>query len=126
MFPHQRSLPLAAQSDIFADTERRILSILHLATAYLETGQLHHRFIIFPLFIAGFATALPDVKVQVLNLVKAFEGSAVGGNTYTTRRLLSTVLEEQRRVVGEGGRMEDVDWLRVARERGLGVVNCGL
>ena len=84
------------------------------------------RHIIFPLFMAGFATTRPDVKIQALDLVKSYEGTAIGQNTYRTRLLLAAVYEEQRRMANTGGSMEDVDWLTVAKERSLAVVNCGL
>ena len=53
-------------------------------------------------------------------------GGGIGQNTYRMRQLLAAVCEEQRRVLGQGGRMEAVDWLVLAKERGLMVVHCGL
>ncbi|KAK5173413.1 uncharacterized protein LTR77_002094 [Saxophila tyrrhenica] len=126
MFPRQRSLPLSNQHELQTDTETRVSSILASATLQLQARQLERRDVIFPLFIAGYATTQPDLKIQALDLMKAFEGQGVGQNTFTTRRLLGAVYEEQRRRVEGGGRMEEVEWMRVARERGLGVVNCGL
>ena len=126
MFVRQRSVPIANHQAILADTERRIMSIIALAAAQLEARQLDRRHVVFPLFMAGFATTQPDIKIQALDIIKAYEGTGIGQNTYTTRRLLTAVYEEQRRVVDAGGRLEDVDWLRVARERSLMVVNCGL
>lgn len=76
--------------------------------------------------MAGFATTQPDAKIQALDIIKAFEGTGVGQNTYTMRRLLSAVYEDQRRMANAGRRMEDVDWLAVAKERSLTLVNCGL
>lgn len=126
MFPGQRRIPVANQSDIHADTERRIVSIMSVATAQLHHGQLDRRHIIFPLFMAGFATTQPDIKIRVLDIIKTFEGSGIGQNTYRTRQLLTAVYEEQRRRANEGGSMEGVNWLVVAKERSLMVVNCGL
>ncbi len=126
MFFRQRSFPIASQQEVFADTKSRVMAIIALAATQLEAGHLERRHVIFPLFIAGFATMQPDLKVQALNIIKAYEGQGLGQNTYTTRRLLTAVYEEQGRVVEAGGRMEDVDWLRVARDRSLTVVNCGL
>jgi GNAT superfamily N-acetyltransferase len=126
MFLRQRSIPVANQQDLLTDTEQRILSIIALATAQLQARHFHHRHVIFPLFIAGYATTQPDVKIQALDIIKAFEGHGIGQNTFTTRKLLSAVYEEQRKVAESGGRMEDVDWIKVARDRSLTVVNCGL
>lgn len=127
MFYRQRSIPTAQQQELFADTESRIMAIVALAASQLETRRLaEHRHVIFPLFIAGFATSQPDIKIQALNIVKAYEGMGIGQNTYTTRQLLSAVYEEQRLAVDEGRRMEDVDWITVARNRSLTISNCGL
>lgn len=133
MFPSQRSIPIANQSDFHADTERRCVAILTLASTYLSstnsTSVTEHRQAVFPIFIAGVATSQPDAKIQAIDIIKAMESPIKGGigqNTYRTRQLLVAVCEEQRRVVSAGGRMEQVDWLVVSRERGLSVVNCGL
>ena len=126
MFPAQRRIPVANQQELHADTERRAASIIHTAIIQLGAGLLERRHVIFPLFVAGFASTQPDVKIQSLDIIKAYEGTGIGQNTYRTRQLLSAVYEEQRRVAGRGGRMEDVDWLSVANGRSLTVVNCGL
>ncbi|KAK3116576.1 hypothetical protein LTR53_002944 [Teratosphaeriaceae sp. CCFEE 6253] len=127
MFPAQRSIPVADQGEVHADTERRCISILTLASSYLDGElMLERRHAVFPVFMAGVSTTQPDAKVQAIDIIKAMERGAIGQNTYRTRQLLVVVCEEQRRVVSAGGRMETVDWLAVARERGLSVVNCGL
>ena len=123
MFPGQRRIPVANQLNVLTDTEQRVLSILSVATSQLEQGQLDRRHIVFPLFMAGFATSQPDVKVQALDILKTYEGSGIGQNTYRTRQLLTWIYEEQRRRADEGGRMEDVDWLAPARERSLTTLN---
>lgn len=126
MFPGQRRIPVANQQDINADTERRVASIISIAASQLERRQLDRRHIIFPLFMAGFVTTHPDAKIQALDIIKAYEGTGIGQNTYRTRRLLTAVYEEQRRMAEAGRRIEDVDWPAVAKERSLTVVNCGL
>lgn len=126
MFSGQRRIPVANQLNIHADTEQRVLSIISVATSQLEQGQLDRRHVVFPLFMAGFATTQPDVKIQALDIMKTYEGSGIGQNTYRTRQLLAAIYEEQRRRADEGGRMEDVDWLTIARERSLTALNYGL
>lgn len=81
---------------------------------------------VFSLFMAGFATCQPEIKVHALDLMKNYEGSGIGQNTMRTRQLLKTVYEEQALMADEGRRMEDVDWLSLARAKSLAVVNCGL
>lgn len=132
MLPQQQrrlspsTTPLSPSDPTQPDTERRVLAILAIAAAALETRTLSARHLIFPLFIAGCATLQADAKIKVLDLVSAFEASGIGKNTARTRALLKAVYEEQRRVYDAGGRMADVDWLAVAREKNMNVVNCGL
>lgn len=127
VFPGQRSIPVASQAEIQADTERRCIAILGMATEYIESNRIQCRHIVFPVLISGIATTQPDAKVQAIDLVRAFEvNGGIGQNTYRTRQLLVAVCEEQRRVVSTGGRMEQVDWMALANERGLRVTNCGL
>ena len=126
MFPGQRRIPVASQQEVFADTERRVMTIISVAATNVEARHLDRRYVIFPLFMAGFATTQPDIKIQAIDIIKAYEGTGIGQNTYTTRRLLAAVYEEQRKAADAGHRIEDVDWLAVARRRSLTMVNCGL
>lgn len=127
MFPaqHRTQNPIPAP-DSQADTERRAMSILAVASSILETQNLAARHVVFPLFIAGVAALQPDAKVEALELIAAFETTGVGKNTARTRQLLKAVYEEQRRAFDAGASMGDVDWLAVARERSLTIINCGL
>lgn len=126
MFPSQRLIPVANQAVVAADTAVRVSHILTLASTILANGDLDRREVAFPIFMAGFATSNPDAKVRAIDLLKSFEGHGIGQNTSVVRRLLVGVCEEQRRRFELGRRMEEVDWLRFGRERGLSVVNCGL
>ncbi|KAK4553012.1 hypothetical protein LTR86_009936 [Recurvomyces mirabilis] len=136
MFPSQRTIPLANQADVYTDTERRCYSILALASEYVSASQQRsdsnttsYRHMVLPIFMAGIATTQADGKNQAIHIIKAMESPAkgsIGQNTLRTRQLLLAVCEEQGRVVNTGGRMEQVDWFAISRERGLNIVNCGL
>ncbi|PPJ57570.1 hypothetical protein CBER1_10528 [Cercospora berteroae] len=126
MFRGQRPIPTATHLDIPSDTERRINTTLTLANQQIDKRQVERRNSVFAIFIAGVASNLDASKVRAIELIRGFEGNGIGQNTARTRQLLVEVREEQRRVVEMGGRLEDVEWLGVARERGLGVANCGL
>ncbi|EMC91412.1 hypothetical protein BAUCODRAFT_39585 [Baudoinia panamericana UAMH 10762] len=132
MFPAQRTIPMANQSEVHADTERRCVSVLALASSHLSNGEqvggtlMAQRHFVFPIFMAGVATTQPDVKIQAIDVIKVMETGGIGQNTYRTRQLLLAVCEEQRRVASIGGRMEQVDWLLLAKEKGFNLVNCGL
>ncbi|KAF2725680.1 hypothetical protein K431DRAFT_260551 [Polychaeton citri CBS 116435] len=126
MFPGQRSLPVAGQIEINQDTERRIATIFALAINQINAGHMDRRFIVFPIFIAGASTGDPDSKIQALDLIRAMENSGIGQNTRRTRHLLNALYEEQSLALNSGRRAEDVDWMEIARQRRLTVVNCGL
>jgi hypothetical protein len=121
MFPSQLLLPSASASTLKTDTEARVSQILTLATQILDAGELARREIVFPCFIAGFATTNFDRKRGFVSLLRRCEGYGIGQNTSVVRKLLAGVCEEQGRR-GVGG----VEWLRWGRERGWSVVNCGL
>ena len=126
MFPTQSLLPTASQSFYQTDTATRVSHILTLALTIHAANELDRREVVFPVFIAGVATTNPAAKAKAIELLKSYEGHGIGQNTSVVRRLLVAVCEEQNRRVAAGRRMEEVEWLRVGRERGLGVVNCGL
>lgn len=103
------------------------MSIINIAAAQLEAGQPDRRHVIFPLLIAGITTMQPDAKIQALDLLKMYEGSGIGPNTYNTRQLLGAIYEEQRRVAEAGGQVDcHVEWLQDVKRRRVAMVNCGL
>jgi len=126
MFPSQRTLPSANKTALAADTETRVSHILILAQHILEIGDLARREVVFPCFMAGFATADHRTKGVFVSLLRAFEGYGIGQNSGVVRKLLVGVCEEQRRGTESGRGLEGVEWLRWGRERGMSVVNCGL
>ncbi|CAK3843147.1 Proteasome component ECM29 [Lecanosticta acicola] len=117
LFPSQSLIPSyhAAQ-----DTPSRIASILSLTSPPVNnnntTTTLPRNTSTFALFIAGIAAPDAATKRLCIDGITAFEGRGIGQNTYRTRRLLSAVVEERR----EG------EWVGFSRERGLGVLSCGL
>lgn len=126
MFPSQSLIPTANQAAVHADTNIRVSHILTLTMSIFANGGLDRREVVFPIFMAGVATTNPNAKGKAIELLKSYEGHGIGQNTSVVRRLLVAVCEEQNRRVAAGRRMEEVEWLRVGRERGLSVVNCGL
>jgi hypothetical protein len=126
MFPGQGLIPTANQAPFAADTGTRVSHILTLTMSLLANGELDRRGVVFPLFMAGVATNNPNAKAKAIDLLKSYEGHGIGQNTSVVRRLLVAVCEEQNRRLSAGRRMEEVDWLRFGKERGMSVVNCGL
>lgn len=66
--------------------------------------------------MAGVAANEYQTKQRCIHGLRSFEGGGIVQNTYRTRQLLTVVVEEGR----EG------EWVEVARERGMGVLSCGL
>jgi hypothetical protein len=126
MFPGQGLIPSANQAAFAADTGIRVSHILTLTVSIVANGDLDRREVVFPVFMAGVATNNPNAKAKAIDLLKTLEGHGIGQNTSVVRRLLVGVCEEQTRRVSAGRRMEEVDWLRFGRDRGMSVVNCGL
>lgn len=126
MFPGQGLIPTANQAAFQTDTGTRVSNILTLAMSIFANGELDRREVVFPIFMAGVATNNPNAKAKAMDLLKSYDGHGIGQNTSVVRKLLGAVCEEQRRRVAAGRRMEEVEWLRFGRERGMSVVNCGL
>ena len=95
--------------------------ILSIATNIVQRRQLDFRFIVFPLFIAGFAARSNVDRHRALELISAMERDSIGNNTRATRMLLRAVHEQQDERGGHA-----VDWIQVMHQRGLQVVNFGL
>lgn len=126
MFPGQALIPTANQAAFLADTNTRVSQIITLTMSIFANGELDRREVVFPIFMAGVATNNPNAKAKAIELLKSYEGHGIGQNTSVVRRLLVAVCDEQNRRVAAGRRMEEVEWLRFGRERGMSVVNCGL
>lgn len=78
--------------------------------------------------MSGFVSKIPDVRAEVLELIRKMEEDSVGRNVVAARQLLEILYERQERrreELKDGGR-EDVDWVGMIRELGLQVVNCRL
>lgn len=123
--------------------------ILHLGREIVHSGHLERKFIVFPLFMAGFVSRTREERQEIVELIRKLEEDSVGRNVVAARQLLEIVNERQaqRRVelrrqrmqskgvpdgwsanVAQGweDEVEDVDWVSIIGESGLQVVNCRL
>lgn len=106
--------------------------ILCLAREIVSHNHMERKFIVFPLFMAGFVSKSQEEKEEIVQLVRKMEADSVGRNFTAARQLLETVYERQdcrraelrRQGIGDG--REDVDWVSLIAELGLQVVNCRL
>jgi hypothetical protein len=109
-----------------SETRLHSLKILSVADAAVALQNYDQHQLVFPVFIAGIASPDPEAKSRAIALLRVLEGTGISRNATRSRELLSTVFEEQRIRVLNGGRAEEVDWIDVAKVKGMGVVNFGL
>lgn len=100
-----------------------ILSMASKAVANRDFGN-HH--MVPAIFIAGFASMSPKDKYMAMELLRAFEGTGISRSVTRSRELLQYVLREQSKRQEAGGHAEEVDWIDVAREKGIKCINFGL
>jgi hypothetical protein len=119
--PYQDTRP---ESD--AEIAQAVSEILHTAGNIVNAGRLELRFIIFPLFMAGFASTDGNQKTVAMDLITTMEKQRVGNNTTATRHALQIVYERQMQNFMRTGHSLDVDWMEVMVEQGFSVLNFGL
>ena len=123
MYPAQAThLQPAASDEITTYTAE----ILRLGTKIVSTQRFGLLFIVFPLFMAGFASVDSADKMQASELIGALEQQSIGRNTSTIRQLLHDVYETQNMMMMSTGSQAEVDWVQIMIGRGLQVVNFGL
>ncbi|KAI4727854.1 hypothetical protein E4T49_04352 [Aureobasidium sp. EXF-10728] len=109
-----------------SETRLHSLKILSIADAAVALQNYDQHQLVFPVFIAGFANLDMETQSRALALLRVMEGTGISRNATRSRELLSMVFDEQRATVLRGGRAEEVDWIDVAKSKGMGVVNFGL
>jgi Fungal specific transcription factor domain len=123
MWPSQR---LDTGLEYEPEIARCISAVLRIGDGIVSNEQYHLRFIIFPLFMAGVASADGTEKMLALELISSMEKESIGSNTTATRRTLQIVYEQQTRRFMHTGQSLDVNWNDIMLEQGLQVVNFGL
>jgi Fungal specific transcription factor domain len=123
MWPSQR---LDTGPEFDTEIGQCVAEILHTAEGVVTSGRLELRFIIFPLFMAGFASADGGQKMTALDMISTMEKKSIGSNTTATRHALQIVYEQQTQRFMHTGHSLDVNWSDIMVEQGLQVVNFGL
>ena len=123
MWPSQR---LDTGPEFDAEIGQCVVEILQTAEGAVSAGRLELRFMIFPLFMAGFASADGNQKMMALDMISTMEKKSIGSNTTATRHALQIVYEQQTQRFMHTGHSLDVNWSDVMVEQGLQVVNFGL
>jgi hypothetical protein len=123
MWPSQR-LDTGPEFDV--EIGQCVSEILHIAEGIVNAGRLELRFMIFPLFMAGFASTDGSQKMMALDMISTMEKKSIGSNTTATRHALQIVYEQQTQRFMHTGHSLDVNWSDIMVEQGLQVVNFGL
>ena len=105
-------------SDEVAQSAREILN---LTREIVNSGHRELRFVVFPLFMAGFASHAQD-RQQTMELMRSMETESIGKNTEATRDLLEAVYRQQDEADEWRELGLDVDWLAVLGERGIQLI----
>ncbi|KAI9731045.1 MAG: hypothetical protein M1834_005508 [Cirrosporium novae-zelandiae] len=108
------------------EVQQRVTEILESGKRFMVTRLPGQRFIMFSLFMAGFAATSNSDKVLSLNLMSALELDCIGKNLRATKQLLRLVFERQEASVETDGHFLGVDWMEVMNEQGLQLVNFGV
>ena len=123
MWPSQR-LDTGPEFDV--EIGQCVAEILQTAEGIVNAGRLELRFVIFPLFLAGFASTDGNQKMMALDMISRMEKKSIGSNTTATRHALQIVYEQQTQRFMHTGHSLDVDWSDIMVAQGLQVVNFGL
>lgn len=123
MWAGQRMDTLPAFDTEIASATTEILQLAQAATA---SDKDKSQFLVFPLFIAGFASSDGHQATQALQLLRVLEQGALSRTTSTVREALETVHDRQHKQFMHKGHSLDVDWLQIMREQALTVVNFAL
>ncbi|KIV95341.1 hypothetical protein, variant 1 [Exophiala mesophila] len=110
------------------DTEIAVASnqIINMARKALGEERSDCRYLVMPIFIAGYASVDGHNRMHALDLIRSMENTSIGRNTTATRKSLAAVYEKQNERFMNTGQSLDVDYMEVMKEKGLMVVNFGL
>jgi Fungal specific transcription factor domain len=123
MWPSQR---LDTGPEYDTEIAQCVSDVLRIGDRIVSSEQLHLRFVIFPLFMAGVASTDGNEKMLALELISCMEKESIGSNTTATRHALQIVYEQQTQRFMHTGQSLDVNWNEIMLEQGLQVVNFGL
>lgn len=106
MYPDQLSM---SGPETKAQVEICATEILQIAGMIIDRKRFEFRYIVFPVFLAGFASKNTMEKSIAVELIKNLEKTSYGMSTQNTRRLLLSVYQKQQNEVFRTGRTS-VNW----------------
>ena len=110
------------------DTEIAVASnqILQMTRRILSDGRVDCRFLVFPVFMAGYAASDGGQKATALELIECMQKDSIGRNTSATKKALGLVYEKQNERFMTTGQSLDIDWMDVIGDQHMLIVNFGL
>ncbi|KAH7309385.1 fungal-specific transcription factor domain-containing protein [Rhexocercosporidium sp. MPI-PUGE-AT-0058] len=116
--------------DLEPDTKAQIevccTEILHAVSIILSKERFDPRYIVFPLFLAGFCTWNLTKKDTALSFMTEVEKNEYGGVTNNVQRLLQTIYKKQSVAVAQTGNANSVDWVDEMERSGQRLIIYGL
>lgn len=123
MWPGQR---IDTSPDYDVEIDAAAQQITQVAEVITTNDPTNSRYLVFPLFMAGFASTDGRQKLLALDLIQQLEPGCIGQSVRTARRALEAVYGRQQQRFMLTGQSLDVDWMEVMTENGLTMVNFGL
>lgn len=100
--------------------------LLALAEFEAQHTSFEHPTIGFAIFMAGLASRRSDVARTAIDLLGRMQGLTIGNGPFRARQLLIAVRDERNRYAQLGLSPEEVDWIVVAEQNKLEMVDFGL
>ena len=122
MWPAQR---LDTSPDYDNEITAAAQQIVHVSQAILANSS-NARFLVFPLFMAGYASTNGNHKFLVLDLIEKIEENSLGHNARLLKSLLQAIYKRQEQQFMNTGHSLNVDCLQIMMEMRVSVVNFGL
>ncbi|KAH6694380.1 fungal-specific transcription factor domain-containing protein [Leptodontidium sp. MPI-SDFR-AT-0119] len=114
------------EPDTKAQIEVCCAEILYAVNTILSKERFDPRYIVFPLFLAGFCTRNSTEKDTALRFMIKVEKIEYGGATNKVRRLLQTIYGKQSVAIAETGNANSVDWVDEMEQSGQQLIMYGL
>jgi hypothetical protein len=101
---------------------RSVTEIIKLARQVIAEERWELQYMPFSIFLSSVVSRKKGEKALALKLITKFERKSYGGNTATMRQLLETIYDKQDAATRNFKQYLTVDWVKVMRMSGLGLV----
>lgn len=99
--------------------------ITQVAENCMDDSMQSTGYLVFPLFMAGFASTDGAQKMGVLDLLQKVQKDSLGHNAQHAREALSAIYDRQHERFLMSGQSWDIDWMHVVKEKGITMVHFG-